>query len=122
MAALPDAAAPRLVFTGKMDYRPNIDAVLWFAQAVLPCRCCGAGSAFPGCRHESAPVAGRAARDHAAPLVRSTTCVRTSTTRAVYVIPMRVGGGARFKALEAMASGAAIVSTEPRCRRHRCDR
>jgi glycosyltransferase involved in cell wall biosynthesis len=30
---------------------------------------------------------------------------------AAYVIPMRVGGGTRFKALEAMASGAAIVST-----------
>jgi len=30
---------------------------------------------------------------------------------AVYVIPMRVGGGTRFKALEAMASGKAIVST-----------
>ena len=25
-----------LVFTGKMDYRPNVDAVLWFADAVLP--------------------------------------------------------------------------------------
>ncbi len=25
-----------LVFTGKMDFRPNVDAVLWFAQEVLP--------------------------------------------------------------------------------------
>jgi glycosyltransferase involved in cell wall biosynthesis len=30
---------------------------------------------------------------------------------AVYVIPLRVGGGTRFKALEAMASGRPIVST-----------
>jgi glycosyltransferase involved in cell wall biosynthesis len=29
----------------------------------------------------------------------------------VYIIPMRVGGGTRFKALEAMASAKAIVST-----------
>jgi glycosyltransferase involved in cell wall biosynthesis len=29
----------------------------------------------------------------------------------VYVIPMRVGGGTRFKALEAMACAAPIVST-----------
>ena len=29
----------------------------------------------------------------------------------VYVIPMRVGGGTRFKALEAMASGKAVVTT-----------
>jgi glycosyltransferase involved in cell wall biosynthesis len=25
-----------LVFTGKMDFRPNVDAVLWFCQEVLP--------------------------------------------------------------------------------------
>ncbi|MCB0113055.1 MAG: glycosyltransferase, partial [Caldilineaceae bacterium] len=30
---------------------------------------------------------------------------------AVYVVPMRVGGGTRFKVLEAMAGGKAIVST-----------
>ncbi len=29
----------------------------------------------------------------------------------VYAIPMRIGGGTRFKALEAMASASAIVST-----------
>src|SRR5690606_28084116 len=30
---------------------------------------------------------------------------------AVYVIPLRVGGGTRFKALEAMSSARPIVST-----------
>ena len=30
---------------------------------------------------------------------------------AVYVIPMRVGGGTRFKVLEAMSSGKPIVTT-----------
>src|SRR5690606_35380691 len=25
-----------LTFTGKMDYRPNIDAVLWFSEAIFP--------------------------------------------------------------------------------------
>ena len=28
--------APRVVFTGAMDYRPNIDAVCWFVAEVLP--------------------------------------------------------------------------------------
>jgi sugar transferase (PEP-CTERM/EpsH1 system associated) len=39
----PDAAVARaglgpasIVFTGQMDYRPNIDGVTWFARAVLP--------------------------------------------------------------------------------------
>ena len=31
-----DPGAPKLVFTGHMGYRPNIDAVSWFARAVMP--------------------------------------------------------------------------------------
>mgnify|MGYP002653221455 CR=1 FL=1 len=27
---------PLIVFTGQMDYRPNVDAVTWFARQVLP--------------------------------------------------------------------------------------
>ena len=27
---------PAFVFTGAMDYQPNIDAVVWFADTVLP--------------------------------------------------------------------------------------
>lgn len=32
----PYGRAPVLVFTGAMDYLPNIDAVSWFAQSVMP--------------------------------------------------------------------------------------
>jgi polysaccharide biosynthesis protein PslH len=32
----PFAAGPPVVFTGAMDYWPNIDAVTWFAREVLP--------------------------------------------------------------------------------------
>ncbi len=35
-AAVDDGDGPLAVFTGQMDYRPNIDAVSWFAAAVLP--------------------------------------------------------------------------------------
>ncbi len=35
-ATQPDLDVPKLVFTGKMDYRPNINAVLWFSREVLP--------------------------------------------------------------------------------------
>ena len=27
---------PVIVFTGRMDYRPNVDAVVWFSDTVLP--------------------------------------------------------------------------------------
>ena len=44
-------AGPVAVFTGTMDYRPNIDAVTWFAETVLPLR---AGAA----RRRPLPVVG----------------------------------------------------------------
>lgn len=104
---------PTLVFTGKMDYRPNIDAVLWFAQSVLPIIQRTTPEAHflvvgrnPHPRLE--PLRTRpgvtltGAVDDVRPLIRDA---------AVYVIPLRVGGGTRFKALEAMAAARPIVST-----------
>jgi sugar transferase (PEP-CTERM/EpsH1 system associated) len=31
-----DTMAQSIVFTGQMDYRPNVEAVTWFAEAILP--------------------------------------------------------------------------------------
>ncbi|MCZ3103941.1 hypothetical protein NYZ09_19910, partial [Acinetobacter baumannii] len=33
---VPVTQGPLLVFTGQMDYRPNVEAVAWFAAEVLP--------------------------------------------------------------------------------------
>ncbi len=113
----PEAAQPTprptLVFTGKMDYRPNIDAVLWFGQQVLPLvrqRVPDAEFVVVGrnpharldCLRNQPGVTLTGAVDDVRPLIRDA---------AVYVIPLRVGGGTRFKALEAMASARPIVST-----------
>ncbi len=107
------AEPPRLVFTGKMDYRPNIDAVLWFAQSVLP----RVTAVEPTVRFQVVGLNPHPRLD----VLRSNPHVEIVgavddvrpfiAAAAAYVIPMRVGGGTRFKALEAMASGAAIVST-----------
>jgi hypothetical protein len=40
---VPDEARFDLVFTGKMDYRPNVDGVLWFAEAIWPIGATGSG-------------------------------------------------------------------------------
>jgi glycosyltransferase involved in cell wall biosynthesis len=112
-AALPDAAAPRLVFTGKMDYRPNVDAALWFAAEVLPLIAAQEPAAVlqlvgmnPHPRLD--PLRGQ-------PNIEITGAVDDTrpyiAAAAVYLIPMRVGGGTRFKALEAMACARPIVST-----------
>jgi glycosyltransferase involved in cell wall biosynthesis len=106
-------ASLNLVFTGKMDYRPNIDAILWFGRHVLPL----VQAEAPGARLQIVGMNPHARLDElrANTNVEITGAVEDSKPyiqrAAVYVIPMRIGGGTRFKALEAMACGKAIVST-----------
>jgi sugar transferase (PEP-CTERM/EpsH1 system associated) len=120
VAPLADESGPKeedLVFTGKMDFRPNVDAVLWFAQEV-----------FPLIRRESPEtrfwVVGKNPHPRLAPLAGDPAVVLTGWVEdvrpyiagaAVYIVPLRIGGGTRLKVLEAMAMGKAIVSTALGC-------
>jgi glycosyltransferase involved in cell wall biosynthesis len=109
--------AQSLVFTGTMDYRPNVDAVLWFARHVLPL----IQRRMPKVRFY---VVGR--RPHrrlealrAVPEIEITGEVPDTRTyiraASVYVIPLLSGGGTRFKVLEAMSMRCPIVSTSMGC-------
>lgn len=103
----------RLVFVGKMDYRPNVDAVLWFGREVLP----RLQRSVPNVEFVIVGQNPHPRLDElrANPAVAITGWVEDPRPyiedASVYVIPLRVGGGTRFKALEAMAVGQAIVST-----------
>jgi glycosyltransferase involved in cell wall biosynthesis len=107
------AATPTLVFTGTLDFRPNIDAVLWFAGSVLPLvraqqpavRLVVVGrNPVPAIRAlddgERVQVHGDVA--DVRPFIASAT---------LYVLPMRMGGGVRLKLLEALAMEVPVVST-----------
>jgi sugar transferase (PEP-CTERM/EpsH1 system associated) len=117
-AASRDVLPPRsLVFTGTMDYRPNVDAVLWFARHVWPL----IQKAVPDARFY---VVGRRPHARLASLSDQTGIAVTGSvpdTRpyiagaAVYVVPLRSGGGTRLKVLEAMAMRCPIVSTTMGC-------
>jgi len=102
-----------LVFTGTMDFRPNVDAVLWFAREVLP----RVRAEVPEAHFV---VVGQ--RPHRRldglrgdPAVRLTGWVEDTrpyiARAAVYVAPLRMGGGTRLKLLEAMAMGKPMVAT-----------
>lgn len=104
---------PAIVFTGTMDYRPNIEAVQWFADAVLPRL---AMRSPPPCfhivgAHPAAAVQALAAR----PGVRVTG--RVPDTRpylahaALVVAPLHIGRGIQNKVLEAMAMGRPVLAT-----------
>ncbi len=103
----------RVVFTGKMDYRPNIDAMLWFGREVLPRLTDRVPNVLvqivgmnPHRRLDVLAAASNVQITGAVPDVRPYLHAADA-----YVIPMRVGGGTRFKALEAMAAARPIVST-----------
>lgn len=102
-----------IIFTGKMDYRPNVDAMLWFTDAVLPlvteqvpdARLYIVGqkphSRLEGLRvKKNVEVTGWVAEVQ--PFLQAA---------EVYVAPLRMGSGTRLKILEAMASGCAVVAT-----------
>ncbi len=112
-----DLSRPALVFTGKMDFRPNVDAAIWFAEQVLPrIRAEFPGAAFAIVGRDPHPLVRRLSQ---LPGVLVTGYVPDDrpyfSAADVYVVPLRVGGGTRLKVLSAMAMGKAIVSTSLGC-------
>jgi sugar transferase (PEP-CTERM/EpsH1 system associated) len=102
-----------LVFTGKMDFRPNVDAVLWFVDSVLPL----IQQHVPDVRFY---VVGQSPLPRVQALAANPAVIVTGrvpdvrpyiASAAVYVVPLRIGGGSRLKVLEALAMGRAVVST-----------
>jgi sugar transferase (PEP-CTERM/EpsH1 system associated) len=109
--------AQDLAFTAKMDFRPNVDAVLWFAQEVLPLiRRESPETRFWAVGKDPHPRLAVLADDPGIRLTGWVEDVRPYiATAAVYLVPLRIGGGTRLKVLEAMAMGKAIVSTALGC-------
>jgi len=107
----------RIVFTGKMDFRPNIDAMLWFGQAVWPAvkqQCADAKLVIVG--QKPSPRLDVLRGDPSIELTGEVEDVRPYIAEAaVYVAPLRIGSGTRFKLLEAMALRKPIVSTTLGC-------
>ena len=109
---LPATDPPSLVFTGKMDYRPNVDAMLWFGLNVLPRVRRQLDVRLQIVGMDPHP---RLNRLRAFPDVELTGAVEDVVPyiqgASVYLTPMRVGGGTRFKVLEALACARPLVST-----------
>jgi glycosyltransferase involved in cell wall biosynthesis len=111
----PPAAQPHVIFSGSMDWLANIDAIEFFLDSVWP----KIAREAPQARMT---VVGRAPPAHLIERARARSVNWTFTgyvddirphirSAAVYVIPLRVGGGTRLKVFEAMALGCPVVST-----------
>lgn len=124
-ALTPDAVSPHpalvehpaLVFTGKMDFRPNVDAALWFAGEILP----RVRAEMPAARfwivgqqpHTSL------ARLRGQPGIEITGAVEQIEPylagAAVVVVPLRMGSGTRLKVLQALSMARPVVGTRLGC-------
>ena len=102
-----------LVFSGAMDWYPNEDAILFFASEVLPLirRKIPDVTVTVVGRNPSERL--RKASDLAGMQITGTVDdVRPFIDEgAVYIVPLRIGGGTRLKIFEALSMGKAVVST-----------
>jgi glycosyltransferase involved in cell wall biosynthesis len=102
-----------LVFTGSMDWRPNQDAIRWFIRQVHPLlkqrtdyRMFVVGRNPPSWMSDKRLIPPELT------ITGSVDDTRPWIGRgAVYVVPLRVGGGSRLKILEALAMARPVVST-----------
>lgn len=101
-----------IVFTGAMDYLPNIDAVRWFVAEMLPALC----ERWPQLRFY---IVGRCPTPEVLALAGETVTVTGTVPdvrpylqhAAVVVAPLRIARGIQNKILEAMAMARPVVAS-----------
>ena len=107
-------SGPLIVFTGQMDYRPNVEAVTWFVHAILP----AIRSIHPAVRFAIVgrdPAADvRALAGEAVIVTGEVADVRGWLAAAACVVaPLRIARGVQNKVLEAMAMARPVVASSP---------
>lgn len=103
-----------LLFTGSLHWKPNEDGLLYFAKHVL-------GKIKESIADLTVTVVGRHPTDRLLKALKRYPEIRCipdvsdirpyMNSHAVFIIPLRIGGGVRLKVYEAMAMGKPVVST-----------
>jgi len=106
-------AGPHLVFTGQMDYAPNVDAVVHFAEAVLP----AVQKQLPDARfhivgRNPAPAVRALEARAGVDVVGAVDDIRPWIGSADMVVaPLRIARGIQNKVLEAMAMARPVIAS-----------
>lgn len=110
-----DTTGKLIVFTGQMDYRPNVEAVTWFAETVLPhIRVVHPDAVFVIVgRNPTAAVTALANQDGIR-VTGEVADVRPWLDAAACVVaPLKIARGIQNKVLEAMAMARPVVASGP---------
>ena len=108
-----DEGEALIVFTGQMDYRPNVEAVTWFVEAILP----RIRTSRPEAR---LAIVGRQPTDAVRRLAAHQGVIVTGevadvrgwiAAAAVVVAPLKLARGVQNKVLEAMAMARPVVAS-----------
>jgi sugar transferase (PEP-CTERM/EpsH1 system associated) len=108
-----DTTRPNYVFTGTMDYPPNADAVIWFANEILPViRRTLPTARFHIVGSSPSPEVLQLARIDGVLVTGRVPDVRPYIAQSTAgVAPMRIARGIQNKVLEAMAMGRPVILT-----------
>ncbi|MEP6883752.1 MAG: glycosyltransferase family 4 protein [Gammaproteobacteria bacterium] len=109
----PDAASRRIMFIANYGYPPNNQAVEWAVSEIMPrvwrqvpdARFAVCGSGMPAHWPQLWPDPRIEWRGFVADIKVQ------QRESAVFIAPLRAGGGSKLKVLEAMSAGLAVVST-----------
>ncbi len=103
-----------IVFTGSMDWRPNIDGIFYFIDKIWPLvqREYSETKLYVVGRNPTQALRNYAKNKENIIITGTVDDVRPFIDRAsVYIVPLRIGGGSRLKILEALSMEKAVVST-----------
>ena len=107
-----DVDPNRIVFTGLMSYRPNIDAVTFFVQRILPLIVAEKPDVVFDIVGQGPPPEVRRLEGRSVRVVGEVPDTRPYVRRAgAFVVPLRMGSGTRLKILEGLAMGKGLVTT-----------
>ncbi len=109
-----ETMAALIVFTGQMDYRPNVEAVVWFVETILP---------HIRLRHPQArfAIVGRHPTDAVKALAKQPGVIVTGevadvrgwlAAASVVVAPLKLARGVQNKVLEAMSMARPVVASK----------